>query len=147
MWHQNRPKDDIHGGDKRDDIGMYVSIDQMLFKEADAAEDSQGLGVFARFGLADGDVNPFNSSWSVGAQYQGPIPNRDQDIIGFGVSQVEFGDYAEASKRHETVYESYYRFRITPWWHVTPSVQVVTNPGGEAVGNAVVAGIRTRITF
>ena len=114
LWHQNRPKEDIHGGDKRDDVGFYMSFDQLVFKERDDAEDTQGLGLFARFGLADGDVNPYNTSWSAGAQYEGLIPNRDEDVLGVGVAQVRFGDYAETVKSRETAYEAYYRIQVTP---------------------------------
>jgi porin len=147
LWHQNRPKEDTHGGDKRNDVGFYMSFDQMVFKERDDVEDVQGLGLFGRFGLTDGDVNPYSVSWSAGAQYEGLVPTRDQDVFGIGVTQVRFGDYAQTVKQRETACEAYYRTQITPWCHVTPSVQVVKNPGGEAKGDAVVAGVRLRLVF
>ena len=31
--------------------------------------------------------------------------------------------------------------------NVSPSVQYITNPGGEGTGDAVVCGIRTQMTF
>jgi carbohydrate-selective porin OprB len=157
MWYQNRPKDNAWNparsrattriDDKRDDVGFYFNFDQLLFRETDDPEDSQGLGAFTRFGLTDGDANPISTFWSAGVQYQGLIPRRDNDVLGFAVANSRLGDYAEAVERNETVYEMYYNIEIAPWMHVSPSLQVITNPGGQDVGDAVVAGIRMHISF
>ncbi len=157
MWYQNRPKDNAWNparspettriDDKRDDVGFYMNFDQMLFKELADPEDTQGLGTFMRLGITDGDANPISTFWSAGVQYQGLIPRRDDDVIAFGVANSRLGDYAEPVERNETVYELYYNAQITPWLHLTPSLQVITNPGGQDVGDAVVAGIRLHISF
>ncbi|MHC4555596.1 MAG: carbohydrate porin, partial [Planctomycetota bacterium] len=42
----------------------------------------------------------------------------------------------------------YYNAQITPWMSISPSVQYVTNPGGDSsISDAVVAGVRALITF
>jgi carbohydrate-selective porin OprB len=68
-------------------------------------------------------------------------------VLGFAVANSRLGDYAEPVERNETVYEMYYNIEIAPWMHVSPSLQVITNPGGQDVGDAVVAGIRMHISF
>jgi carbohydrate-selective porin OprB len=42
----------------------------------------------------------------------------------------------------------YYSAVMSPWMTLSPSVQYVSNPGGdESAKDAVVAGIRAMITF
>jgi carbohydrate-selective porin OprB len=45
----------------------------------------------------------------------------------------------------ETVYETYDAIEVTPWFIVSPHVQIVTSPGGgKEDRNAVVADMRAR---
>ena len=149
LWYDPRPKDRFDGrGVKRDDVGFYLSFDQMVLKENADEEDSQGLGLFARYGLADSAVNEIKSFWSVGAQYQGLIPGRDDDVLGCGVAQGRLSQGAGFTASHETAMELYYSARITPWLSVSPSVQYVFNPGGDHdVDDAVVVGVRLQMSF
>ncbi len=149
MWYDPQPKDRFNGsGTKRDDVGFYLSVDQVVCKENADADDSQGLGLFARYGVADSSVNEVKSFWSVGGQYQGLIPTRDDDVLGVGVGQGSLSGSAGFSASHETAVEAYYSIQITPWLNVTPSVQYIANPGGDRdVDDAVVGGIRLQISF
>jgi len=65
------------GDNYRDDTGVYVSCDQMIRKENDDAEDSQGIGAFFRWGYANSDLNEIGNFWSFGFQYQGLVEGRD----------------------------------------------------------------------
>jgi len=110
--------------------------------------DTQGVGLFARCGLADEKVNEVRSFWSVGAQYQGLLPGRDEDVLAFGVAQGLLSDDADFTASHETAMELYYNVQVAPWLNVSPSVQVVLNPGGdEARGEAVVLSVRAQLAF
>jgi porin len=137
--------------ERGDDVGFYLSFDQMLLKENNVAGDKQGLGMFARYGYAHGDVNFLEHFWSLGMQYQGLIPNRDKDVLGFGVAQgIVSGDLRalDPSFDRETVYETYYAIKVAPWITVTPDLQVITQPGGQQDDrNAVVAAFRVRMSF
>jgi porin len=129
-------------------MGFYLSFDQMVVKENDNEEDSQGLGLFGRYGFADSDVNEIRCFWSAGAQYQGPIPSRDDDVVGIGVAQGRLSPAAGFSASHETAMELYYNAQVTPWLSLTPSVQYVFNPGGDHnVDDAVVVGFRLQMAF
>lgn len=134
------------------DVGFYASFDQMLYKENDDPKDKQGLGAFFRYGFAHRDINAISNFWSVGSQYQGLIPNRDKDVLAFGVAQ----SIMSSQMRHEvnnladreTVYELYYAIHVTPWLVVTPDIQVITNPGGNKdARDALIGGIRARISL
>jgi len=148
FWYDPQDKDKHDGGVKRDDMGFYLSFDQMLLKESSESEDCQGLGLFARYGWADKDVSEIKCFWSVGAQYQGLIPTRDDDLLGFGVAQgVLVGD-AGFTTDHETAMELYYNAAITPWLSISPSLQYIFNPGGDrTVDDAVVLGFRVQMSL
>lgn len=149
LWYDPRAKErlDEPGHFKRDDIGLYASGEQMIWKE-NAGDDTQGLGVFGRYGLADGEVNAIRSFWSMGLQYQGLIPTRDNDVLAFGAAQGLLGHEAGFSRTQETVLEVYYKIQVTGWMTISPDFQYIVHPGGQAsVGDAVVVGARVQMSF
>lgn len=157
-WYDPQPKDRFDGrGVERDDMGLYVSLDQMVLKENTAEHDTQGLGLFARGGWADDDINLIRCFWSAGAQYQGLVEGRDADVLAFGVAQGRFTDELDDVRflvkddlrrvqSHETAMELYYNIEVAPWVHVTPSVQYIFNPSG-LLDDAVVVGLRVQMSF
>lgn len=121
----------------------------MVLKERRDQDDSQGLGVFFRYGYADEAVSVVEHFWSAGAQYQGLIPTRDDDVLGFGFAQGIISDSLpglEGGDR-ESVYEVYYSVAVYPWLVITPDFQYVTSPGGFHGRDAFVAGLRVRVVF
>lgn len=149
LWYDPRQKEVFgHEDDvNTDDVGFYTSCDQMLWKENNKADDTQGLGAFGRYGLADAAVNEVKSFWSTGLQYKGLAPGRDDDVLGFGVGQGRLSRQAGLTKSNETVMELYYGIAVTKWLQVTPDVQYIFNPGGEGLSDAVVVGVRVQMTF
>jgi carbohydrate-selective porin OprB len=151
LWYDPQPK--AHSGSDeayRNDVGAYTSVDQVLFKENDDPEDSQGLGVFARFGCTDSKRNDIATFWSAGVQYQGLWRGRDDDVLGLAFAQGLFSDEALApfTDDYESVVEFYYSIHVAPWVTVSPDAQYITNPGGdEAVADALVVGVRAQIAF
>jgi len=138
----------------RDDIGFYISCDQMIVKENSASEDTQGLGVFGRFGYADSDLNEIGNFWSLGFQYQGLVDERDDDVLGVAMANGIFSDYSGANdgagytEDSETAFELYYSAAVTPWLNISPSVQYISNPGGsKTISDAVVLGLRVHMIF
>jgi len=86
-----------NGKNYRDDTGVYVSCDQLIRKENDDPEDSQGIGTFFRWGYANSDLNEIGNFWSFGFQYQGLIEGRDDDVLGIGVAKGIFSDHSGAT--------------------------------------------------
>lgn len=140
--------DDFETGD----VGFYVTLDQLIYKENDDPTDKQGLGMFLRYGYAHGDVNQLEHFWSAGTQYRGLIPERDNDLLGFGVAQSilskQYRAEIDSRANRETVYELYYALQVTPWCVITPDIQVITDPGGWSdARDALVGGVRIKIAF
>jgi len=132
-WHSTFPN-------APDGQGVYLGLAQELHREAGGS--SQGLGVFARYGYRDLDVDGVQHYWSLGVQYQGLIPGRDDDILALGWAQA-----FRRGSRSEGALELYYRARFTPWLYVTPHIQYIEKPGTGSTDDAVVLGIRGQVTF
>ena len=151
IWNDPQPKANSDSSKNyRDDVGVYLSCDQMLFKENADAEDSQGLGAFFRYGYANSKRNDITNFWSFGFQYQGLIGGRDDDVLGAGFAQGFFSKSASMTYKddYESVVEVYYNAQIASWLNISPSAQYVANPGGtETTGDALVLGLRAVINF
>jgi len=151
IWNDPQPKAHSDSSKNyRDDVGVYLSCDQMLIKENSDFEDNQGLGAFFRYGHANSKRNDITNFWSFGFQYQGLIEGRDDDVLGAGFAQGFFSNRASTTYRddYESAAEVYYNARVTPWLNITPSIQYITNPGGtETASDAVLLGVRTLINF
>lgn len=143
-----------NGRNYRDDTGVYVSCDQLVYKENDDPEDSQGAGAFFRWGYANSDLNEIGNFWSMGVQYQGLIAGRDDDVVGIGMAQGVFSDYSGANDGagynddSETAYEIYYNAVVNENMTLSPSLQYVVDPGGnDTASDAVVFGLRAVVAF
>jgi len=151
FWSDPQPKSNSDKAKtKRDDLGFYVSCDQVLAKENDDPADSQGLGIFARYGHADDRKNDITNFWSIGFQYQGLLDGRDEDVLGVGFAKGIFSDAASTTypQDYESVVELYYNARISPYIDISPSIQCIANPGGAVgVKDAVVFGVRMQVLF
>jgi porin len=151
VWNDPQPKANSDmSRNYRDDVGVYTSFDQLLSKENDDPEDSQGLGVFGRYGYARPKTNDIEHFWSAGLQYQGLIDGRDDDVLGLGYAKGIFSDSANATytQDYESLAELYYNIQCSPWLSITPHVQYLTNPGGVSnVTDSVVVGVRAAVAF
>ncbi len=151
LWNDPQPKansDSIKN--YRDDVGFYLSCDQMLTRENSDLNDNQGLGLFWRYGYADGKRNDITNFWSVGFQYQGLIEGRDNDVLGIGFAQGIFSDGAPMTymEDHENALELYYDIQFAPWMNYSTGVQYITNPGGtKGNSDAVVFEMRAQMFF
>ncbi len=105
--------------------------------------------MFFRYGFAHEEVNAIEHFWSIGAQYQGLIPSRDDDVIGFGFAQAIMSDKLRAlgGGDRESIYEIYYNAQVFPWLTVTPDLQYIVQPGAMPGRDAFVAGVRLQMTF
>jgi len=130
--------------------GVYLSLDQMVWRERAAADD--GLGLFARLGWSEPQTSRTAWFWSLGGRYLGALPRRDEDVLALGFyGTVASGVYRreiDAAFGQETGIELYYRMTLLPWLAVTPNFQYIFNPGATgALDDAVVAVVRFRVTF
>ncbi|UCE60270.1 MAG: carbohydrate porin [Phycisphaerales bacterium] len=159
VWYDPQPKEmffnDLGGRrltipTKRDDVGFFFNMDQMVWKELpEDNADSQGLGMFFRYGFAHEEANAIEHFWSVGAQYQGLFPTRDEDVLGFGFAQGVLSGMLRdlGGVDHESVYELYYTAQVLPWLNVSPDFQYIVNPGAVDGRDSFVAGVRLQMSF
>jgi len=141
VWH-DPVRYDLVGRDgqtAKGESGWYLSCDQVLYKEGADQDDSQGLGVFARYGYAPDDYSCVEHFCSAGLHYQGLIPGRDDDVLGLGFARGKFGRPARRGLAHgsEAVYECYYSIPVGPGATLTVDVQYIRHPGADAPASFV----------
>ncbi|UCE58431.1 MAG: carbohydrate porin [Phycisphaerales bacterium] len=127
---------------------FYYNFDQYLY--VDPEDSQQGVGVFGRFGISDGEANPIETFYSLGVGGTGIIPERDRDTFGLGYYFVDYGGELpeRLGVRSSQGVELFYNIEVTPWCHITPDLQVIVHPGGfEDRDVAIVYGLRTHMSF
>jgi porin len=135
---------------KRRSDGMYLIAERRIYEVA--GRSTKGLTVFARFGIANGDVNRFDYAWSTGAVYTGLFPGRDEGQLGLGVegahNSSKYRESVGVSDASMTAFELTYSDYVAPWLAVQPDIQYVVNPGTDpGLNDAVVAGVRLTARF
>lgn len=128
---------------------FYYNFDQYVYQEAE--DPTQGIGIFGRFGVSDGDANPIEAFYSVGVGGKGIIPERDNDRFGIGYFYTEWSDIPLANAlgiNNSQGVELFYSIEVAPWLHVTPDLQVLIDPGGVSDRDvAIVYGLRMHMSF
>jgi len=154
----------------RGNYSVYAVADQLVWEDKPGSQ--QGLGVFARAMAAPGDRNQLSFSINTGLVLKEPFQGRDNDSVGLGLGYARVGSGARALDRDavqfsgvntpvrsgETFVEATYQYQVNPWWQVQGDVQYVVNPGAgivnpnnasgtQKIGNELVLGVRTNISF
>lgn len=134
--------------------GIYGFVEGVIFSEKDAHD--QGLSAFLRIGGADDNVNQIGSFYGAGLVYTGLIPNRDDDILGLGITVGVNGDKYKramqsvgvAVRDAEVALELTYRAQLMRWLSFQPVLQYYINPGtNPALSDSLVGGFRYSINF
>ena len=131
--------------------GVGVSLDQMVTPK---------IGLFARAGYHNEDVYEVPWSWSVGADFRGLIPRRENDNFGIGVAAlkgnsdlndtlVDTGLLLTGNNGGwEWHLETYYRIVLSEFLSITPDLQYVISPLGDPDNDGFFAGmIRAEFYF
>jgi len=133
-----------------DSWSFYYNFDQFVFTEE--GDETQGIGLFGRFGIADERTNPIEAFYSIGIGGKGIIPTRDQDTFGLGFYLIDVSDKIPSLPGlnllddQGTGMEMFYNIEVTPWFHVTPDFQIV-EPARTAVDTVYITGIRALLDF
>jgi porin len=149
IWNDPQPKKNEDSARYyRDDLGLYLSFDQMLYRPQEA-QNGQGLGLFARFGLCDGKRNDLNKFYSCGLQYKGIFAGREQDVVGIGYANGGFTSRASGAfpERREQIVEMFYKCKLTENVDIAPDLQYISSPGASGTKDSIAAGIRLRISL
>jgi porin len=147
------------------DWGLYGSAEAMLFREPGTKD--QGLSAFVLLAGSPPDQNLIDLYAHGGLTYKGPIPGRGDDRAGVAFAYAHVSPRAQALDRdaqavdptipvrdRELLLEATYQAQVVPWWTMQPDLQFWFHPGGHVANadgslrrNAVVAGVRSDITF
>ena len=138
---------------------VYYNFDQYLYEVKKGSD--QGIGIFGRVGVSDGNPNPIRCFFSFGVGGKGIIPGRPLDRFGIGyyymdVNNPKFtgllGRTGELL-RDEYGFEAFYNVAITPWLQLTPDIQVIrpaqkrVAANGKGIDTASVLGFRLQMIF
>ncbi|MFC5300767.1 carbohydrate porin [Azospira restricta] len=157
VWHRSRATE-LDGVTEKNHTGFGLSADQRI---------GDGVNVFARFGkLAKGEL-AFDRALALGAEISGNYWGRGGDALGFGGAWMKASDdfrraggtvdltgdgvtavSAYAPSGAEKLAEIYYRYRVSPQFHLTPDFQWIGRPGANPDAKAVkVVGVRANVAF
>ena len=130
---------------------LFWNTDQYLV--VDPCDPKRGWGYFARAGIGDDEANPVESFLSAGIGGSSMLRGRKADTFGAGWYWIESSD--EIGPILQTAFgpigngqgvELYYNAQVTPWFHLTPDLQVLV-PARENVDTALVLGLRGKMDF
>ncbi len=133
-------------------FGLYGFVEGVLYREP--GDSRQGLHAFFRAGAAEEDVNPVAFSLDAGLVYRGPIPGRNRDLLGLGISSAFLSDPFQAARRtagatphdRELLLELTYRLDLGRGVYLQPDLQIVLEPGlRERAGDTVSLGLRIHL--
>ena len=117
------------------------------------------IGIFFRGALHDnlsldkGETNHIESSWEVGALFNGLIPSRPDDDLGVAWGMIKGpvrAVFPTATKNSEMVIEVYYRYMAEDGkLQITPILQVIVDPGAGTFNDdtLLMAGVRVHVPF
>lgn len=156
---------------KTDSWSVYYNFDQYLYEPVKGS--GNGVGIFGRVGIADGDPDFMQQFYSFGVGGKGMFVSRPNDRFGVGWYYLknkspmlnfnlvvpdnpsELIPLVELQLlRDEQGFEAFYSFALTPWAHLTPDIQVIrgaqkttlTLPP-QPIQTSVTVGLRLGLQF
>ena len=115
-------------GTERNFYSFYLGVQQEVLKSEDG---DPILGIYGRLAYSpENDISENTFYIEGGLNWFAPIPGRDDDVFGLGISHM-FADKEARSAgvlRNQTVIEATYKFQFPPAISLQPSMQVFFNP-------------------
>ena len=125
---------------------VKYNFDQYLY--VDPCDSTRGWGIFGRAGVSDGNPNPLQWTVSFGVGGNSPLRRREADSFGigwyYGGASSELGPFFNPNDGSGV--ELFYNIAVTPWFHLTPDLQIIDG-GIRAADTAVVFGLRGNLSF
>ncbi|ESQ91099.1 hypothetical protein ABAC460_07340 [Asticcacaulis sp. AC460] len=148
-WSYSIQGDRLDGSGTGHRTGTYGQLGLYLTRESE--DDDQGLAAWVRAGSASGDVHDLSGYIGGGLTYTGPLPGRNGDVVGLAVYRAQFSKAWQALNPQaadaETTWEVTWQAPVGSRLVIQPDLQYIQNPGGFGAKDAVVAGLRLRMTF
>lgn len=162
-WYEFSDFEDKLTGAKVDgNSGVYAVVDQGLWKDPAAV---QAINFLARVSGAPERQNEISFYADAGLVFTGFVPGRPNDSIGLAAGYGHVSPRVRARQRldgdpvisdYEAVVELNYSAEIVPGWTIAPDFHYIWHPGsgaenpekpGTAVGDTIIVGVRTRLTY
>jgi carbohydrate-selective porin OprB len=143
VWHNCGDISRFDGGTESGDTGFALSFDQQITDQ---------LGAAFRYGWSDPEVRRINHYVSFGLSYSEPLPGRKRDVAGASVAVIfqsdDFRDVVPGIESTAAQFDFYYKIAVTPWFNITPDLQVIVHPDQHLDEDiAVIAGVWAELTF
>jgi len=122
-------------------------FDQVLY--ADAEDPKRNWTLNSDLGLTDGDPNPIRWFANLSLVGNGLIRGRENDTIGIGYYHLGVSNLPILTLHGfgaEDGVELFYNAAVTPWFHVTPDLQIL-DPAQHHTEPAILVGLRARLSF
>jgi porin len=116
---------------------------------ADPSDPKRNWTLNSDIGLTDGNPNPIRWFANLSLVGSSPIRGRENDTIGIGYYHLGVSNLPILTLHGfgaEDGVELFYNAAVTPWFHVTPDLQIL-DPAQSRTGTAVLVGIRGRLSF
>ena len=126
---------------------LTYRFDQVLSTHADDPKRNWTLN--SDLGLTDGNPNPIRWFANVSLVGNGPIRGRENDTVGIGYYHLGASNLPILTLHQfgaENGVEVFYNAAVTPWFHVTPDLQIL-DPSQQRTEPALLFGIRGRLSF
>jgi porin len=137
---------------------IFYLADQALW--VDPNNPLRSWGLFGNIGLADNGPSPIRWSTYVGLGGSSPLVSRPLDSFGLGYFFVGYSDPVRnlaprlLDVGNDQGVEMFYNIGVTPWFHLTPDLQVLDPargrtlpPNARDIDTALVLGLRAKIDF
>lgn len=150
--------------------GRYGGYFYLMQQVSDVGNDiSRGLTLFIHLSANDKYTSTMDYQAQVGAVYKGLFASRPIDYISFGLNKMHvnqrlaqradiannlkgLNDYDNPAyqpvRSTEYAAELRYSAKITPWFSISPDIQLIANPGGvNVIKDAWVFGTQVNLSF
>ncbi|HEX5801844.1 MAG TPA: carbohydrate porin [Azospira sp.] len=155
-WHRSRAPE-LDGVSERNHTGFGFSVDQQV---------GDGVKLFGRYGkLVKGEL-AFDRALALGAEINGSHWGRAGDALGFAGAWLKassdfrraggsgdldgdgVADFNYTPSGAEKLAEIYYRYRVSPEFHLSPDFQWIGRGGANPDAKSVkVVGLRANVSF
>lgn len=149
-WNNSQAFDqvnDLDGNGEFDDTeekhaGWGLSLDQQV---------SDSVTLFARYGHSTKGVLAFDRAFTVGGQLSGAAWGRENDRVGLAFGWLDGSSEQKTANPGfgaEKEVELFYVWQANEQFHLAPSVQWISRPGGDpSLSNVTVIGLRAKASY
>lgn len=142
--------EDMRGSARSGAFNISLQLGHVLVENG--LGNGQGLGLYAKGSVADGNPNPVEASFSGGISGHGMLASRPHDSFGAGYFVYNFSsDLRSALKplqhfQSESGIEVFYSFAVSPWLRLSLDVQAV-NPSSTRNDDLLLTAVRANWAF